>query len=384
MNLDTQDNSLSSGAGRKELLERVNREVTEFQDATNAVDQAVADHLGINRTDLACLVILMTQGPRTAGAIAQASALTSGSVTAVLDRMERAGYLRRVSDPGDRRRVLAELTPLARERVALLYGPIDEASRQRMGHYSTGQLETISDFLRLGTHLQAEQAVRIREDLVKAQTGAPLSALLGAVRSGRLLFAAGASKVTLAVDSAMPDLFRVRFEGSPPRVEAQGGVVTIRYRRHSLLDLGKHQSAEVILNGTIPWSVEVRGGFSRMGGDLTGLSLASFDVQGGASKLAVTLPSTTDVVPVRLSGGASQLNFLRPAGVGARLTVKGGVDKLVVDGERVGSVAGSAKFDYPAGAGQGSYDIEIRGGASQVRIDTLPAEQTEGERLTPE
>ena len=105
MNLDTQDNPMSSEY-RERLIAEVSSCVSEFQDATNAVDQAVADHLGINRTDLQCLGVVTLRGPMTAGALAEACALTSGSVTAVLDRMERAGYLRRTSDPADRRRVL--------------------------------------------------------------------------------------------------------------------------------------------------------------------------------------------------------------------------------------------------------------------------------------
>src|ERR1700730_14935245 len=107
MNLDTQDNPMSTDY-REPLIARAAACVSEFQDATNAVDQAVADHLGINRTDLQCLGVVTLRGPMTAGAVAEACALTSGSVTAVLDRMERAGYLRRTSDPADRRRVLVE------------------------------------------------------------------------------------------------------------------------------------------------------------------------------------------------------------------------------------------------------------------------------------
>ena len=67
-------------------------------------DQAVADYLGINRTDARCLDIIGRLGGVSAGRLARESGLSTGAVTTVLDRLERAGYARRTSDPGDRRR----------------------------------------------------------------------------------------------------------------------------------------------------------------------------------------------------------------------------------------------------------------------------------------
>src|ERR1700730_14880339 len=101
MNLDTQDNPMSSDY-RERLIAEVSSCVSEFQDDGGARDQAVADHLGINRTDLQCLGVVTLRGPMTAGAVAEACALTSGSVTAVLDRMERARHPRRTAGPGGR------------------------------------------------------------------------------------------------------------------------------------------------------------------------------------------------------------------------------------------------------------------------------------------
>src|SRR6202011_1155068 len=102
---------------------------------------------------------------------------TSGSVTAVLDRMERAGYLRRTSDPADRRRVLAAATPLAKQRGLELYGPIATTGRERLDAFTTDQLATILDFLRAGRQVQADQAARIRAELLQLQpaggTGVP-------------------------------------------------------------------------------------------------------------------------------------------------------------------------------------------------------------------
>src|ERR1700686_335159 len=90
-------------------------EVRANQRATDVVDDLVCQLLGLNRTDARCLDILDQSRSMSAGDLAQESRLTTGAITAVVDRLERAGYARRVPDPSDRPRVLIELTPKAYE-----------------------------------------------------------------------------------------------------------------------------------------------------------------------------------------------------------------------------------------------------------------------------
>src|SRR5262245_12370970 len=70
-----------------------------------AFDNSAARALGVNLTDLHCLNIVENRGGLTAGALAAEASLTTGAVTGVVDRLERAGYARRVPDPTDRRRI---------------------------------------------------------------------------------------------------------------------------------------------------------------------------------------------------------------------------------------------------------------------------------------
>ena len=79
------------------------------RNATDRYDQAVADAIGINRTDMRCLDVIQREGPVPAGRLADETGLTTGAITTVLDRLERAGFARRTRDPADRRRVLVEL-----------------------------------------------------------------------------------------------------------------------------------------------------------------------------------------------------------------------------------------------------------------------------------
>jgi DNA-binding MarR family transcriptional regulator len=94
--------------------------------------------------------------------LAKSSGLTTGAVTRLLDRVERMGYAQRVRDRADRRRVLVELTPLARERAAELYGPIAQAGQTGLERYSTDQLTLLRDFLRGARALHEQRANRLR------------------------------------------------------------------------------------------------------------------------------------------------------------------------------------------------------------------------------
>ena len=83
----------------------------------------------------------------TAGALAQATRLTSGAITFVLDRLERAGFVRRIRDETDRRRVLVELVPAAQRQAARLHQPMVRDARAAMAKYSPDELAVICDFL---------------------------------------------------------------------------------------------------------------------------------------------------------------------------------------------------------------------------------------------
>ena len=70
-----------------------------------ATHEAVAERLGINSTDLRCLVLASTEPGLAPSRLAELAGLTTGAITGVLDRLERAGFVRREADPGDRRRL---------------------------------------------------------------------------------------------------------------------------------------------------------------------------------------------------------------------------------------------------------------------------------------
>jgi DNA-binding MarR family transcriptional regulator len=108
--------------------------------------QAVAARLGVNSTDLECLDHI-ARGPVTAGALAQATGLTTGAITGVIDRLEREGLARRESDPDDRRKVLVRATPAVRRKVVPFYEPMERLVTSALAGYRDDQLALLLEFL---------------------------------------------------------------------------------------------------------------------------------------------------------------------------------------------------------------------------------------------
>src|ERR1039458_6469661 len=109
---------------RKRSMDDLARTLRAFLSASDAFDEALGKVLGLNPTDVRCVDLLDQHGTMTAGALADLAGLSTGAVTFLLDRLEHAGFVRRVRDLQDRRRVLVELVPLARTRNFELHAPL--------------------------------------------------------------------------------------------------------------------------------------------------------------------------------------------------------------------------------------------------------------------
>ena len=151
-----------SSRNRESLRAELGDEMRLHQMAVDALDEAVAEHLGVNRTDLRCLDVLLRLGTATAGRLGAELGLTTGSVTAMLDRLARLGYLTRSPDATDRRRVVVEPTPEVVAGAGELYGPIASDGARDLARYSVAELQLLIDFLRQSRRLQEEHRARIR------------------------------------------------------------------------------------------------------------------------------------------------------------------------------------------------------------------------------
>ena len=154
---------MSRDSRREAIIEEGGKVFRAYQTSNDNFDQAVADHLGMNRTDMRCVDLIDQAGGMTAGELARAAGLTSGAVTAVIDRLEKAGMARRVADPSDRRRVRIEVTPKLWELTGPLMGPFIAESQSILDDYSTEELERFAEFLSRVIEVQGKYTERIRE-----------------------------------------------------------------------------------------------------------------------------------------------------------------------------------------------------------------------------
>ncbi len=129
------------------LLNEVRMAVRSFTNAEAVFDDAAVDVLGINRSDGRCLDILDQSGPLTAGELARRAHLSTAAITALVDRMERAGYLTRVRDTVDRRRVLIAGTQRAERKCAAIWGPIKEEGVGFLNRFSDDELRLVTRFM---------------------------------------------------------------------------------------------------------------------------------------------------------------------------------------------------------------------------------------------
>jgi DNA-binding MarR family transcriptional regulator len=158
-----------SNNSKDELIQELVAAVRASQTATEMLDAAIADYLGVNDTDFRCIDILDQEGPMTAGRLARRARLSPAAMTTLLDRLERKGLARRVRDDADRRRVLVEVTPKLREMSVELYGTPEQASAG-LGAYTVKQLELLIGFMRGSVAFQEEMMRRL-DELIAQRTG---------------------------------------------------------------------------------------------------------------------------------------------------------------------------------------------------------------------
>jgi DNA-binding MarR family transcriptional regulator len=133
-----------------------------YQRSVDAFDEAAAIYLGVNRTDMRCLDVLLDQGQATPGYLADALGLTTGSVTAMLDRLEKLGYVERRPDPGDRRRIQVRPTAQSFAAARKLWGPLVEEGGRSLARYTKAELDLLIQVLRESQAQQEAHTQRIR------------------------------------------------------------------------------------------------------------------------------------------------------------------------------------------------------------------------------
>jgi DNA-binding MarR family transcriptional regulator len=133
---------------RDVVIERFAQLGRQLSQATVLYHEQIAEHVGLSATDHKCLdLAVQAERPLTAGQIAELSGLSTGAVTGVIDRLERAGFVRRVRDPHDRRKVLVEVSRGSLARYGNAYDGLSSALDSALTGYTAGELDAIERFV---------------------------------------------------------------------------------------------------------------------------------------------------------------------------------------------------------------------------------------------
>lgn len=150
-----------TGGRRARLMEELMAAVRAQSTSAVLLHGAVADRLGLSATDQRTVELLGRIGPLTAGQLGEQTGLASASVTALIDRLEQKGFVQRVRDPGDRRRVFVQVSPDGASRMAEAFAGLAAHIEELWAPYTIQQLETIRDFLARSAAFSREAIARL-------------------------------------------------------------------------------------------------------------------------------------------------------------------------------------------------------------------------------
>ncbi|HZG30805.1 MAG TPA: MarR family transcriptional regulator [Ensifer sp.] len=139
--------------------------IAQWQDATQAFDEAISNKLGLINAEYRCLRALM-DGPKTAGVLAQASGLTPAAATSMIDRLEKRGFVERQRDGADRRKVVVGMTKPASETLSKFYRPVADDVAAMLANFAKADLTVIEAFMKGVLALQQTHVEQIADTLM--------------------------------------------------------------------------------------------------------------------------------------------------------------------------------------------------------------------------
>jgi DNA-binding MarR family transcriptional regulator len=142
--------ALSRPKARAALVQELEHAVRRSSAQGVIFGQTVANRAGISASDLECLDFLNLEGRVTAGRLAEVTGLTTGAITGVVDRLEKAGLVRRERDDNDRRKVFIATVPENIAKVGRFYEHMQRAMLKLWETYSDAELRLLLRFATQG------------------------------------------------------------------------------------------------------------------------------------------------------------------------------------------------------------------------------------------
>ena len=129
------------------LAMEVGYEIRGLSSAMDRLDDVAARSLGLHRTDLRCLGLLIRRGTMRPSDLAAAMGLSDGGLSIALRRLERAGYIRREGHPGDRRGVVVFATEQAVTDAQRVFGALEKRMGLVVGSLRSEEQELVRHFM---------------------------------------------------------------------------------------------------------------------------------------------------------------------------------------------------------------------------------------------
>ena len=149
---------------REEIIQAIIDKRRAMSTETIMFHQAVADVLGLHITDHKCLDLIRYYGAMPAGRLAELTGLTTAAVTGIIDRLEKAGYVRRANDPKDRRRTIVEPTRNKKleRKIEGIFAPLHERMHKLLSSYSDSELAFLLDVLTKTLDQSHQELMKLR------------------------------------------------------------------------------------------------------------------------------------------------------------------------------------------------------------------------------
>jgi DNA-binding MarR family transcriptional regulator len=133
---------------RKRLTTAIKQSLRDLRIQLSLLNHQVGARLDLNDVDLDCLDLISRQGPLSPSALARHAGLHPATLTGVLDRLEKGGWVTRDPDPSDRRAVVVRALPGRTAELMRLYAGMLTLMDQLCAGYGDAELELLAEFLR--------------------------------------------------------------------------------------------------------------------------------------------------------------------------------------------------------------------------------------------
>jgi len=148
MDVKSKSDALDEARRRRRSSVAIKQSLRDLRLQLSLLHHLVGEHLDLNDVDLDCLDLVSRHGPLSPSALARHSGLHPATVTGILDRLERGGWVARDRDPSDRRAVLVRVLPDRSADLLRLYSGMNRSMDEICAGYSGAELELIADFFR--------------------------------------------------------------------------------------------------------------------------------------------------------------------------------------------------------------------------------------------